>query len=403
MGSIRSKVPPFADRDREILLSYNLEDSHFGGMWSKFRETDNDCNGFWTVAECYRLIKEPRISMRAPIIENIFFYADGKGDGQLNFQDFCVGIGSFCALSKEEVLQLLFMIVDEDRNGKIEKEELLNFFSFVPAEAGADRTPMFPVNNKNALDKFRGGKWKYLEFDGLAQLCERFPYIAYPVYHVQDCFRSALLGQKFWRVLDKDRMRINPVDRTIYTTKPDGTLLRIEKPGRCTMKEILEYSRRKTAVQGGKRVGVPPREGGLVAGEITKIRDEQISRMPLMNMIRNCRCMYHVPLKPPEDIRVGRRDQHADLEMEGFTLDRPKTGDGESKEFLMPAPWDTGENQFDKESSGEYTDASSDSSDEKPALPPPAPPSAEKAALKDASGLPALQGASGLPALEGLR
>lgn len=393
MGGLKSKVPPFADRDREILLSYNLEDNHFGRLWSKFTETDIDCNGFWTVAECYRLIKEPRISMRAPIIENVFFYADGRGDGQLNFQDFCVGICSFCALSKEEVLQLLFMIVDNDRNGKIEKEELLDFFSFVPAEAGSDRTPMFPVNNKNALDKFRGGKWKYLEFDGLAQLCERFPYISYPVYHVQDCFRSALLGQKFWRVLDKDRMKINPVDRTIYTTRPDGTLMRIEKPGRCTMKEILEYSRRKTAVQGGKRVGVPPREGGLVAGEITKIRDEQISRMPLMNMIRNCRCMYHVPLKPPEDIRAKKRE-HADLEMEGFTLDREP---GDTSFQGGPAPWDTGDPK-ESESSGEYTDAT-DSEDEKPALPAPASHSGEKPALKDASGLPALKDSSGLKPL----
>lgn len=34
------------------------------------------------------------------------------------------------------MLQFLFMIIDIDRNGTIEKEELLNFFSYIPA--GAD-------------------------------------------------------------------------------------------------------------------------------------------------------------------------------------------------------------------------------------------------------------------------
>merc|ERR1719313_1177363 len=100
---------------------------------------------------------------------------------------------------------MLFMIIDEDRNGRATQGELAEFFSFVPPEAGDDRTPMFPVNNKNALDKFRGGQWKSLEFDGIAQLCERFPYISYPAYHVQEQFRRKLLGQDHWERLDQDR------------------------------------------------------------------------------------------------------------------------------------------------------------------------------------------------------
>jgi len=366
MGGGKSKLPPFSERDRDLLLSYNLEEAHFRKLWTVFHEVDVDCNGFWTVNECFRLVREPRISMRAPIIDALFFFADGRSDGCVTFQDFMVSFGSFCALSKEEVLQLFFMIVDEDRNGTIDKNELNRFFSYVPPEASA-ATPMFPVNNKNALDKFRGGKWAYLEFDGLAQLCERFPYIAYPVHHVQHLFRTKLLGVKFWQKLDDDRMKINMQERIFHVRAGDGTWRPIERPGRCTMKEILEYSRRKTTVQNGKRVGKPQKVDTIISSEITKLRDEQISRMPLMNMIRNNRCMYYVPAKAPQDLRatLGKAapkgmEMRPELELEGFDADRPMSAE-------VPVEGDLLEGEEDKgDGDGSEWETDTDASDYEP-------------------------------------
>lgn len=246
-------------------------------------------------------------------------------------------------------MQLFFMIVDEDRNGRIDKNELNRFFSFVPPEMSEKAIPMFPVNNKNALDKFRGGRWEYLEFDGLAQLCERFPYISFPVIHVQHLFRSKILGLKFWEKMDDDRMKINMQERIFHVRAQDGSWRPIERPGRCTFKEILEYSKRKTTVQNGKRVGKPQKVESMISSEITKLRDEQIARMPLMNMIRNNRCMYYVPSKPPTDLRVAPThagpgktafDTRPELELEGFDADRPisaeapivDSGDAEEKD-----------------------------------------------------------------------
>jgi len=351
MGLGRSKLPPFADRDRDLLLSFNLEEVHFRKLFQIFHECDVDSNGFWTVNECFRLIREPRISMRALIVDALFFFSDGRSDGSVTFQDFMVCFCSFCALSKEEVLQLFFMIVDEDRNGKIDKNELNRFFSFVPPEAPAGAKPVFPVNNKNALDKFRGGKWLYLEFDGLAQLCERFPYIAYPVHHVQHLYRTKLLGVKFWEKLDDDRMKLNIQERIFHVRAADGSWRPIERPGRCTFKEILEYSRRKTTVQNGKRVGKPTKVETIVSSDMTKLRDEQISRMPLMNMIRNNRCMYYVPSKPPQDLRINATHavgkspmvQRPELELEGFDPDNPMQGQVEQREG------EDGEDPWDKE------------------------------------------------------
>eukprot|EP00928_Gymnodinium_smaydae_P062573 TRINITY_DN46409_c0_g1_i1.p1 TRINITY_DN46409_c0_g1~~TRINITY_DN46409_c0_g1_i1.p1 ORF type:complete len:359 (-),score=84.42 TRINITY_DN46409_c0_g1_i1:154-1230(-) len=292
MGHKESKLPPLQDEDRLLLASYNLESRHLAALFKTFCEVDVNLNGVWTVNEVYTLIREQRLSMRAPIIDRVFFMGDGTGDGVMEFQDFLIAFTSFCALTKEEILQLLFIIMDVDRSGTIEKEELLEFFSYVPPGYDAVKEPLFPVNNKNALDKFRGGTWLSLEFDGLAQLCEHFPYISYPAYHVQELFRQKLLGISFWERLERQRMVASGLRKpTRKIRMPNNDVVYVSAPGRCTMQQFLEFSRRRTKVSNGRRVVADVE----ATSSANKAKDEEISRSPLSSMIRNPKCMYHVP------------------------------------------------------------------------------------------------------------
>ncbi|CAE8736322.1 unnamed protein product, partial [Polarella glacialis] len=296
MGGSSSKIPPLNEPDMRIVLSYNLHEKSIRKVFKRFTEVDVDCNGVWTVSEMYKVLSEPRLSVRAPVIDTVFFMGDSQSEGSMTFPDFLVAMCSFCALSKEEMLQFLFMIIDADRNGTIEKDELLTYFSYVPAgsnEGGGE--PVFPVNNKNALDLFQGGKWVSLQFDGLAKLCELFPYIAYPAYHTQEMYRRLLLGTAFWERLDQERIKYATIIRTKRVRLPGSNKkIEVKLPGRCTMQELLEYSRRKTTIHAGKRVAAqsddPEGESSL-----TKERDAQIQRSPILNMIRNPRCMYFIP------------------------------------------------------------------------------------------------------------
>lgn len=297
MGGFSSKIPPIEERDVRALLSYNLTESSIQEVYKYFCEIDDEQNGVWTVSDFYKAVNEPQNSLRAPVLDTLFFMADSTCEGNLSFPDFLVTICSFCCLSKEEILQFFFMIIDVDRNGTIEREELINFFSFTPVGTD-DSRPVFPVNNKHAVDKFRGGKWESIQFDGLAQFCELFPYIPYPVYHTQDMFRSLVLGKGFWTRLEDERIKYQTITRTKRVRYP-GTNKKIEVrvPGRVTMQELLEFSRRKTAVQGGKRVcSQEEGDGGETESFLKKERDQQIMRSPILNMIRNPRCMYYVPL-----------------------------------------------------------------------------------------------------------
>jgi len=293
MGKGSSKLPIISDTSMKTLLSQQLRKEHMTKLYRLFKEEDTDGINGWTVSELFHVIEENRLSVRAPIIDALFFMGDTRGEGTLNWEDFIVTFTSFCTLSRAEVMQFLFILIDRERKGRITKKELMDFFSYVPVGAG-EKKPVFPINNKNCLDKFRGGKWTSLTFDGLAQLCEMFPYIAYPAYHTQELYQRVLLGTKFWERLDKERVTFERWESKITVVVPGsgGREVEIRLPPFCTMQEILEFSRRKTQAQQGRRVHS---QRNVRPSRLTAERDEQISRCPVMTLIRNARCMYFVP------------------------------------------------------------------------------------------------------------
>lgn len=359
MGSAISNkrtLPPISDRDFKKVMSYNIDEKHIHKLYRKFNDIDDEQNGYWTTREVYKLAKESRLTMHAPIVDYLLFVADGPGLGAMSFQDFLVAFTSFCALSREEVLQYLFIVIDIDRNGIVSKEELVEFFSYAPVGT-PDSAPSFPVNNKNALDIFRGGKWEGLEFEGLAKLCEHFPYIAFPAFHIQDQFRRQLLGTKFWEKLDEDRRKANSgLDRNRIVRLPGShQIIQLERPGRTTMKELLEYSRRKTAVRGGRRVEKKKQKGSNIS-KITEARDEVLARTPLLNMIRNPKCQYHVPYIEQEVIKTSGPVNSSDvLELPDFEELGGTKMDGDLTD-LVQQDSDSGS---DESSGSEYSDEES--------------------------------------------
>eukprot|EP00446_Apocalathium_sp_SHHI-4_P039211 CAMPEP_0177346322 /NCGR_PEP_ID=MMETSP0368-20130122/29123_1 /TAXON_ID=447022 ORGANISM="Scrippsiella hangoei-like, Strain SHHI-4" /NCGR_SAMPLE_ID=MMETSP0368 /ASSEMBLY_ACC=CAM_ASM_000363 /LENGTH=384 /DNA_ID=CAMNT_0018807965 /DNA_START=14 /DNA_END=1169 /DNA_ORIENTATION=+ len=316
MGKAKSKLPPLVDKDLKTVLSSNLREEHLLKLLGLFKEVDVDYSGAWSVAELFKVSLEARISVRAPIIEALFFMGDSRSEGSWSFSDFLVTLTSFCALSREEVLQLLFIIMDATVTAhSVRREELMEFFAYVPV---GSKKPVFPVNNSNALEKFRQGKWTSLEFDGLAQLCEHFPYIPYPAYHTQELFRTVILGKAFWEGFDKDRRAI--LNRKVTRVAVPGTRgaekVDVKLPVRCTMQELLEFSRRKTAVNNGKRVEA--QITGKIASKLTKERDLEIQRCPILSLIRNPRCMYHVPHEEMHKL-VTQNSERPEFEIPSMT------------------------------------------------------------------------------------
>ncbi|KAF4678186.1 hypothetical protein FOL47_003248 [Perkinsus chesapeaki] len=235
----RLPLPPIEHRARQIVSHYHIGAAELEKLWEVFTKIDKDRNGFWTLTECFILVKEQANSTMAPLLHALFYFADRGNDGNLSFDDFLVSFTSFCALSREEVLQFFFIVVDTDRNGYVSKDELMKLFEYRPP--GVDSAPVFPLNNKRALRLFRNGDWDRLHFDDFAELSDSFPNLTFPAFHLQELFRKKLLDEE----------------------------------GQKTAKESM-----------------------------IQRKDEDMAKNPMLNIIRNPMCSYHVPYVTEEFRRV---------------------------------------------------------------------------------------------------
>ena len=282
-----------------VMMQYNITPRQMRRLLAMFRSYQSDT---WTIADFTKLLKIYSESIVFPSLEALVKFGSSSRDGKLGFEDFIVAVCSFCALSKEEILQFVYIVIDSNRSGLLDKEELFAFYSVSVRlkRIHNQRQAIHPPNYVAALQRFRDGKWKALSFEEFCLMCDLFPHLAFPTIRLQDLLRRAVLGSRFWKKWDLER-------RTIFTLESDskpinftgtslitGELQSVVKPGRVSMMEIFEYTKRN----GLKEI---PSEESVVKQQyeiesITKERDSILIRAPLLNLIRNPNSVYHVPL-----------------------------------------------------------------------------------------------------------
>ena len=317
MGN-RVSAPRLDEHTATIMSQYNIKPHHVDRLYRIFTEFDENHTGQWTILEFNHFLHNYPESVISPSLEALVKLASSSRDGRLTFLDFVVSVCSYCALNKEELLQYNYIMIDSDRSGILEKAELHNFFAasvkLRKRKRMYARQAIYPPNYTLALDQFEHGNWKSLVFEEFCLMCDLFPHLAFPSVHLQNLLRRAVLGTSFWDDWDEERLRIFHLEAESKTMSFTGINLltgeevTIVKPGRVTMKEIFEFTKRNglrqvdTEGEGFAQAARPDREEGT-ATSFTKARDAVLSRAPLLNLIRNPNSVYHVPLDRKDGAR----------------------------------------------------------------------------------------------------
>ena len=297
MGNTLDTTPLLTEHTAVIMAQYNIQAKHVKRLYALFTEMDVNRTGKWTIVEINQLMDSYPESLVTPCLEALVKFGSSGRDGRLTFEDVIVTLCSFCALSKEELLQYVYLIIDADRSGVLDREELTNFYSssvFVKSKRHHQQAS-YPANYVGALKEFGKGQWQSLVFEEFCLMCDLFPHLAFPAIHLQNMLRREILGARFWRDWDVERLKIFHLEtesKTITFTGPSlitGETITIVKPGRITMKEIFEFTKRN----GLKREV----EWDAESNSFTKNRDAILRRAPLLNLIRNPNSVYHVPIK----------------------------------------------------------------------------------------------------------
>lgn len=321
MGASKS-IPkfPIDEHTAGVMSQYNIEERHVDKLYRKFVEYDEDDSKTWTLAEFNRFLHNYPDSLISPCLEALVKLASPTRDSQLGFVDFLISICSFCALSKEELLQFMYIVIDYDRSGVLDRAELFSFFSasvrMKPRKKHIQHQQIrkrfiYPPNYLKALEEYQGGKWKSLVFEEFCLMCDLFPHLAFPVFYLQEQLRRRVIGLSFWRGWDQERLKIFHLESESKSIKfqarslATGELVNVVKPGRVTMKEVFEFTKRN----GLKDLKMNASEAG--AKNLTSFtiqRDAVLSRAPLLNLVRNPISIYYVPL------HRTREDQQAEEE-----------------------------------------------------------------------------------------
>lgn len=295
-------IPELKEHTALIVAQYNLRQRHLRKLFSLFQEMDEGKTSKWTIIEYSKLLGIYPESLVTPCLEGLVKFGSSSRDGRLSFEDFLVATTSYCALSREELLQYFFILVDSDRSGVLDRGELENFFSasVFCKRKHHSRQAIYPPNYLGALAEFGKGQWKSLVFEEFCLMCDLFPHLAFPAVHLQMLLRRAILGSMFWREWDSERLKIFHLEaesKTITFQAPSlltGEIMDVVKPGRITMREIFEFTKRKGLRKPSLDYGL--RDDKPKSQSFTASRDAVLNRAPLLNLIRNPNSVYHVPL-----------------------------------------------------------------------------------------------------------
>ena len=148
--------------------------------------------------EIFKVIKEKPSSVIAPYLIRYISLLEREEGERLKFVEFVRSISKYCLLSPAQILQFVFQCIDENQDGFISKQEIMQFL-----RTEQDGKLIFPNNYLRAVELFetqRADKIDWIEF---LRLVREVPYLSFPAFRLQQALRMYTLGEFTWKRIHK--------------------------------------------------------------------------------------------------------------------------------------------------------------------------------------------------------
>eukprot|EP00752_Nemacystus_decipiens_P006883 g6184.t1 len=220
MGSSGSTLLPAPDdRLLKSIKILDLSNTDLAKVFAQFGKYDTKQRGCLSLANVYKMIGEKK-----SIFGDSLFELIGIRDFQeLAFSEWLDAITTYCLFEEEDILRFCFFILDREKNGYIEKDEmrmLVNMLYNIDPVKGPTG------NTKVAFEKLsvqQDGKIEFWEFE---LFNKAFPSLFFPAFRLQVKMMQAVWGEKWWgrkkrKLQDnlEERRRNEEMDRLADTNR----------------------------------------------------------------------------------------------------------------------------------------------------------------------------------------
>lgn len=141
----------------------------------------------------------------------MFNLIDKDKSGEIDFNEYIQVLTTYCLFTKNEVLQFVFEVYDEDSSGALDKDEFDKMCKITLEHSDLN----FTKNINQALEKVNLANDGLIGFNEFKEIHKKFPMLTYTAFHVQDMLQKHTLGKDSWRniILHQKRaesMKENP-------------------------------------------------------------------------------------------------------------------------------------------------------------------------------------------------
>ena len=191
IAGISSAVYPESSVLDEIMEFHELGPADCATLNRVFLKADKDDSGSIEIEEFFDLLG----CKRGLFGDYLFQLIDVDHNGSLDFEEFVLGVVTYCGFAHVDVLKFIFYIFDPEKNGFIEDEELVWMCKLLRLMNPDSRSM---VKADRILEEFDTNKDGRLDFAEFVELDKQFPKLTYPAFKLQTLFMQATLGVTFF-------------------------------------------------------------------------------------------------------------------------------------------------------------------------------------------------------------
>ncbi|CAM9224798.1 unnamed protein product [Choristocarpus tenellus] len=192
MGTKTSTLLPSPDqRTIKCIEQLALKNSDLAVAFKLFRSHDIACRGCISLNTFYNMIGERKSIFGDSVFELIGI----RNYQELTFSEWLHAITTYCLFEEEAILQFCFFIVDREKNGYVEEDEMRMIVNML---YNVDPVKGPTGNTKKAFDMLPiqgDGRIEFWEFE---LFHKAFPSLFYPAFRLQVKMMQAVWGAKWW-------------------------------------------------------------------------------------------------------------------------------------------------------------------------------------------------------------